>query len=466
MPPGNGARAVAQASELGTPLGSGAGDTGYISTGEPSGRPKKKRTGKKEAAAPASGPPLEIAPQQPGQKMNPRIGAITSTIPVRKKPVDEDPFGPVGFHAGAFLVKPSVEISEGYDSNPFRVQSGPGSAFTEMKGALSATSEWSRHEMQLDLRGSYTAYSNVDHVNRPDAEAILRGKIDVTKDIRIEYTERAALSTQAPGQPDAVTGAKELPYIYTLGSSAGLVKEFNRLDLGVYGEVSRNIYENADLISGGTLDLSDFTYNDYTVRLRGSYEMTPGMKPFVEVGADTRVFDHDVNSFGLRQGSNGYKAEAGVIFDRPDLIKGQFGLGYIARSYDDPTLPNISGLLIDSSLVWKPSALTQVKLDVSSTINESVTTGAAGIFTRQGKLTVDHWFRRWLMGSIFAGYAQDQYRGTDRVDDRWAYGAALTYSLNRTLALRGELRHEELTSNAPGQDYKADVVMLGLRLQR
>jgi len=460
-----GSRTVAQTNDLGSPLGSGAGSTGYISTGELSGRPKKKKKAKKSETAAVPAPP-EVPAVQPGQKMNPRIGAITPTIPVRKKPIDDDPFGPVGFHSGAFLVKPSIEISEGYDSNPFRVQNGPGSAFTEVKGAVSAKSEWSRHEMQLDLRGSYIAYSNVENIDRPDADVTLRGKIDVTKDTRIEYTEKASLATQAPGQPDSITGAKRLPFVYTLGTSAGLVKQFNRLEVGVFGEASRNIYEDADLLNGTTLNLSEFNYNDYTVRLRGSYEITPGMKPFVEVAADTRVFDQDVNSFGLRQGSNGYKAEAGFIFDRPEILKGQIGLGYMARSYDDPTLPNISGLLIDSSLVWKPSALTQVKLDVNSSINESITTGAAGIFTREGKITIDHAFRRWLVGSLFGSYGQDQYRGTGRVDDRWTYGAALTYWFNRMLALRAEVRREGLNSNVAGQDYKADVAMLGLKLQR
>jgi hypothetical protein len=457
-------RAVAQATDP-IVLGSGAGSTGYISAGEQSGRPKKKKKSKTAKATPASAPLYVIEDPQPGQKMNPRIGATTPP-PIHKRPVDDDPYGPVGFHAGAFLVKPSVEISEGYDSNPFRVQNGPGSAFTEVKGAVSAKSEWSRHEMQLDLRGSYTAYSNVDDINRPDADATLRGRIDIQKDLRIEYVEKAALATQAPGTPNSIEGAKNLPFIYTLTSGVGAVKQFNRLEVGVFGEVSRNIYEDADLLNGTTLNLSEFNYNDYTVRLRGSYEITPGMKPFVEVAADTRSFDQGINSFGLRQGSNGYKAEAGFIFDRPEILKGQIGLGYMARSYDDPTLPNISGLLIDSSLTWKPSALTQMKLDLNSSINESITTGAAGVFTREGKLTIDHAFRRWLVGSLFGSYGQDQYRGTDRVDDRWTYGAALTYWFNRALALRGEVRREGLNSNVAGEDYKADVAMLGLRLQR
>jgi hypothetical protein len=455
-------QSVAQAGDR---VPSAAGNTGYISSGELSGHPKTKRAARKTPAKRVSSPTPEPPPVLPGQKMNPRIGSLTPP-PIHKKPIDQDPFGPVGFHAGAFLVKPSVEINEGYDSNPYRVPNGPSSAFTELRGQLTAKSEWSRHEMQLDLRGSYIAYSGVDHLDRPSGDATLRGKIDISRDLRIEYTERAQLSTLVPGLPGSVSGAKQLPYVYTLGTGAGLVKQFNRLELGLYGEVTRNIYEDADLLSGSTLNLSDFNYNDYTVRLRGSYEVTPGLKPFAEVAADTRRFDTAINTFGIEQGSDGYKAEAGVEFDRPDLIKGRFGLGYMTRSYVDPTLPNISGLLIDSSLIWKPSALMQVKLDFNTTINESVTTGAAGIFTREGKVTVDHWFRRWLVGSVFASYATDQYRGTTRVDDRWTYGAALTYSINRMLALRGELRHEELSSNTPGVDYKADVAMLGLRLQR
>jgi hypothetical protein len=446
----------------------GAGNTGYISTGEQAGRPRKSGKARKTGAAANSAvsPPGEVLAPLPGQKMNPRIGTITPRQHTRKKQAEDDPFGPVGFHAGAFLLKPSIEIDEGYDDNPFRVPNGPGSAFTTVTSRLTGKSEWSRHELSFDLRGSYTAFSDVDHNDRPDASAILRGRIDVAKDLRIELEEKAALSTQTAGTPDAVTGAKRPPLIYTLGTSAGVVKQFNRLELGFYGGAERTIYQNAELISGGTLDLSDSTYNEYSARLRGSYEITPGMKPFVEAALDTRIFDREVDSLGVRRGSDGYRAEAGIVFDRPEILKGQIGVGIIGRTYDDPTLPDISGLLVDSSLVWKASALTTVMLNVNTAIGESTTTGASGIFTREGKLTIDHSFRRWLTGSLFASYGQDQYRGTDRTDERTSYGAALTYSLNRALALRGEVRREHLASNVAGQDYTANVALLGLRLQR
>lgn len=453
--------------QFGVPPGSGAGDTGFISAGETSQQAKKNKKRKKNSSSapePASQPGGSI--QQRTQKLNPAIGTITSPLPLKRKTIEEDPFGPVGFHAGAFLLKPSVEVSTGYDDNPFRVQNGPGSVFTTLKSQLNAKSEWSRHEVSLDLRGSYTTYENVDHNDRPDAEAILRGRIDVTRDTRIELEERAGLTTQAAGTPDSVTGAKRPPLIYTFGSSAGVVQQFNRFEVGLYGSAERISYQDAELIGGGSLDLSDSNYNTYATRLRGSYEFTPGMKPFVEVGIDTREFDHRFNSFGVQQGSDGFKGRAGVAFDRPEIIKGEAAVGYISRTYNDPTLRDISGLLVDSSLVWKVTPLTKVTLNVNTSIGESTTTGAAGIFTREGKLTVDHAFRRWLIGSVFASYGRDDYRGANRLDDRMTYGAALTYSLSRTLALRGELRQERLRSNVSDQDYTANVAMVGLRLQR
>lgn len=63
-------------------------------------------------------------------------------------------------------------------------------------------------------------------------------------------------------------------------------------------------------------------------------------------------------------------------------------------------------------------------------------------------------------------YGSDDYEGTGRKDERLGLAAALTYKFNRYASLRGEVRREELRSTSPGDDYTANIVMLGLRLQR
>jgi len=174
------ALAQAEGPTIGARPASGAGDTGFVSADQTQYRAKRKK--KKPETAIAEAPPQPAAPlQERAPRTNVATGIITGAIPSTAGPVkrakpDEEPYDPVGVHAGAFLLKPSIEVYEGYDDNPFRVQNGPGSSFTTLKSALSAKSDWSRHEMSLDLRGSFTHYSDVDHNDRPagDKEAIDR----------------------------------------------------------------------------------------------------------------------------------------------------------------------------------------------------------------------------------------------------------------------------------------------------
>ena len=61
----------------------------------------------------------------------------------------------------------------------------------------------------------------------------------------------------------------------------------------------------------------------------------------------------------------------------------------------------------------------------------------------------------------------DDYVGLDRVDDRYAVSAALTYKLTRERAAQGRDRREWLHSNVARQRLHAPTsFLLGVRLQR
>jgi hypothetical protein len=107
-----------------------------------------------------------------------------------------------------------------------------------------------------------------------------------------------------------------------------------------------------------------------------------------------------------------------------------------------------------------------VTLRANSEIGETTLPGASAVFVREAGIKIDHAFRRWLIGSASIVYGIEDYRGAGRRDERLAFAAGLTYFLNRHAALKGEYRREELQSNVPGNDYTANIVMVGLRLQR
>jgi hypothetical protein len=64
------------------------------------------------------------------------------------------------------------------------------------------------------------------------------------------------------------------------------------------------------------------------------------------------------------------------------------------------------------------------------------------------------------------GYGRDEYVGLGRDDNRYFVSGGATYKFTRELSLKGELRHDWLTSNVSDVAYNSTSVLFTLRLQR
>jgi hypothetical protein len=267
------------------------------------------------------GEPLAAAPGDPN-------AAATGTPPVEFGPIrkpkkrrahpDEpiDPYEQLGIRSGAFIFYPAIEFIGGYDSNPERVENGRGAALATVAPELRLQSDWSRHQLKAYLFGSYTGYSpdSTPTLNRPYVNGTVDGRIDVTRDTSVDLTGRVLVSTDNPGSPNLRAGLADLPVFTTFGGNAGLRQRFNRLELTAKGDIERTVYQESELTDGSTASNDDRNFDQYGGILRGSYEMTPGVKPFVEFGADQRVHDLTEDSSGYQRDSNGLTGKAGTTF--------------------------------------------------------------------------------------------------------------------------------------------------------
>jgi hypothetical protein len=328
-------------------------------------------------------------------------------------------------------------------------------------------SDWTRHEFKADLRGSYNWYhpDDVPSLDRPYFNGTTEGRIDVTRDSRIDLAGRLTVSTDNPNSPNLQAGLATLPIYTSFGGTAGVGQKFNRLDVSLKGTIDRTVYQKSELTDGTTASNDDRNFNQYGGVLRAGYEFTPGVIPFVEVGADSRVHDMPVDFTGFRRDSKGWTAMVGSTFELSRLLTGDIAVGYLQREYDDPRLEPLKGFVGKGSLTWAATGLTNVKLTAASTVGESDQPGVSGVLYRDVGLQVDHAFRRWLIGSVKAGFGIDDYVGGDRTDHRYYVGTGLTYKLNRFFQLKGEARHEWLDSSQPINNYSANVFLLGLRAQ-
>jgi hypothetical protein len=490
-----------------TPAPSAAGVTGFDSTNSRKAKAKKakaKPTGTDAQAAAAKTPaPVPISPYQkpastdasramasaPGEPAVPEIGPIRRKATRRKAHVEaDDPYAPLGVRAGSFILFPAVELIGGYDTNPARTSGGKGASLYTVAPELLAQSNWSRHELKAELRGSYTGYSpdTSPTLSRPNVNAKVDGRVDVTRDARIDLGTRLLVGTDNPGSPNVEAGLSKLPIFTTAGGNAGLGYRFNRFDVAIKGDAERTAYQDSTFTDGTTGSNKDRNYNQYGTALRGGYELAPGVTPFVEVSADTRVHDLNADLAGYQRDSKGLTGKVGSTFEMSRFLAGEVAVGYTRRNYEDPRLSQLTGLIGNASLIWTVNSLTTAKLIASSSVGESIIPGISGVLYRDVGLQVDHSFRRWLIGTVKLGVGLDTYKSADvvygidpicgcvvtspggpnREDKRYSFGLGLTYKLNRMMQVKGEFRQDWLRSNVTGSDYSASIFLLGLRVQQ
>jgi hypothetical protein len=379
--------------------------------------------------------------------------------------VEDDPYEPLGLRAGSFILRPAIEFTGGYDSNPPRSSTPEGSALYVVAPELRVRSDWDLHEFRANVHGSYTGYNSLPSLNRPYFESVLDGRIDLTSQTRIDLQHRFLVATDSPGSPNFEADADELTIFTDISGSAGIAHRFNRVEVGAKVAVDRRRYEDSELSDGSVASNADRDYSTYRLELRGSYELTPGIKPFIAIETDSRVYDLTADSFGVQRDSKGFAPRIGSSFELSRLLTGHVSLGYLTRTYDDPDLQDLRGWIADSSLVWLATGLTKVTFTAKSWVFESTDPDISGVLAHDIGIQVEHSFRDWLLGTIKFGFGVDDYVGSSRVDHRLFGSAVLTYKLNRNAQIKGELRQEQRSSNVSDQDYTASIFLLGLRLQ-
>jgi hypothetical protein len=397
------------------------------------------------------------------------LPAPVEPVPARRRRIaEEDPYAAIGWRLGSLRLFTATEDSVGYDTNPNRRTgaAAKGSSVLRTEGELRLQSDFSRHALDGFLRGSFARYPEQSEADRPAADGRLTWRHDFTRDLTGEVEGRLRIDTQRPGSPELNVSVRERPIVATTGLTAGLTQRFNRLSIGLRGLIDRDDYADAKLSNGAVLDQGDRNTTTYGLRLRGGYEVTPGVTPFVEARVDTRVPDREIDQAGFRRQSTGVSARAGTTFEITRLLTGEVAAGYEQRDYEDGRLRDLRGPILDAALVWSATPLTQVRVSYGTTLEESTIPGASGAITHNARLEVQHDLRRHFSVTGTLGASRTQYRGISLEEEGLSAGARLEYKFNRSVAVRASFTHERLKSSTPGSDYTANVYLLGLRLQR
>ncbi|MGJ4884180.1 outer membrane beta-barrel protein [Bradyrhizobium sp. HKCCYLRH3097] len=377
----------------------------------------------------------------------------------------EDPYEPKGITVGNFILKPAFEMSSGFDSNPGRVPQGKGSAFVSVAPVLLVRSQFERHLLNADVRVGYIDYAKLRQLSRPTVDAKVNGRYDITDTFALNGEGHVAVDADDPGTPRFAGRFARIPLASTVGGSAGVTKRFEEVEVSTKAAIDRVAFQNAPLVDGQIVSNADRNFVQYGSQSRITYNLTPEIRPFVDVAVDRRVHDIAVDAEGIRRDSTGTAVEAGVTFNYADKLTGDVAVGYLTRRYQDPMLKPVNGFIADANLTWQFAKETAIALGAKSQVVEITEPGISGVLKRDVTVGIEHQFEPWLVGTFLAGYGEDAFTGTTRVDNRYLVELGMLYKFSRLLQLRASVRREETRSNFRENNLSATVVQVGARVQ-
>ncbi|MEH6691778.1 MAG: outer membrane beta-barrel protein [Pseudorhizobium pelagicum] len=372
------------------------------------------------------------------------------------------PGDPTGIRLGTLLLRPSI----GQSINRETIRDGGTETKrnylgTTIRGTL--TSDWSRH--QLSVTGETVIERNLGGGEQPKPE----GQIDAN--LRLDLADETIANISAGydferednSDPNAIGGASAQSGVHqfngglTLERDAGILRGLAGLG------ISREIYGDAELQDGSSLDLGDRDHTLVDGRLRLGYELSPALIPFVEVRGGRNFYDRTQDSAGYERSSWTYGGRGGLEFDLSEKLRGELGLGYERVEYDDSRLAALDGLTVDGRTVWSPQRGTELELALRTTLQDATAAGASGWVEYNLAATLTHQLRHNLVGRLTGGATERVFpQASD--ETTWISGAGLTWSLSRYLDLTGAVEYEY--TDRTGTDTKTLRAGLGLTLRR
>lgn len=382
------------------------------------------------------------------------------------RPPEQNPFDPPGIRVGSFLLRPTLDQGIEWTSNVTNTAGGSSDFVSGTTVRIDAVSDWARHSASLGAYGTYRTSITGSGFSefRGGANAALG--LDLGNALRLDTTLGYERKPEDASSPAGIAGTTGRPLRQTLSASAGLAKSVGKLQLGLTAAASRDTYGDVALAGGGTLSQADRNQTLYSMVLRGGYEATPALTPFVEAEIGRRLYDNATDSSGYSRSASRYGARAGLAFDLGEKLNGEVSAGWLTEKADDARLSAVSGLSAAGNLQWSPVRGTIVSLTGSTQVEGTTTPGQSGSILYSSALGVSRELRANLTGTATIGADWRRYSGTADRDLTWSAEASLTWWLWRYAGVKARARHEQTTSTLPGRGSSTDSIYLGITLRR
>ena len=389
----------------------------------------------------------------------------TEVRPDRAQTVLEHPradYDAIPVTLGSFDLYPSFEAGLTSDSNIYAQRGNRTSDFVySAHPALTIQSDWSRHALAFKTSGDVNFYHNNSQEDYSNFVNELEGRYDIMNRTWVMGRTGYQYITEPRTTPNDTSGAKPTTFnVYSAGASAyrGLGMLQTQLDY----DFRRLDYNNPPTSTGFTVNESSRDRDEHVVGGRVTYSITDDFNPYVKAAYNVRDYDNS-----SARTSNGYRADAGVVWDFGGITSLDGYVGYLAQNYGNFNAHDTNGGVdFGGRLTWNATTLTTVVLETSRSVEETTLTNYNSFMSTGGSGTVTHELLRNLLIEADTAYSRNDFAGAgSRHDDVMALGTGMRYLFNRNLYSDLGYNWSHRVSTDLGQDYVKHVVTLRLGAQ-
>lgn len=404
------------------------------------------------------------APVLPVRPFSDRIAAIGRAVPLTSTGIDDSVFRgdttydtPQGLRLGAFTLTPQLSVSSGWTDNTAQTANGESGGFYRISPDVSLTSNWSRHQLDASLRGSYTGYPDSSDDNDGSVSAAANLRLDITEATEVTSGLTYTYSREQDGSAEASSGTD---HVQQLSGTVGASRQLGLVAATASMGADRSVYTSDEGSESGRNN----TLYSTSLRLDGNTGSI--FSPFVEGALLLRRYDESCSdSLCEKRNANGYQLRGGLAVASGPKITGELGVGWRIEDIEDDRLENLSGLVLDGSLVWSPSRLTTVTAGLGTTFASTDIDGASGSIIYSGDIRLAHSFSDRLVGETGVGFSYRTYEGVSIEETTLTGFGGLTFAVTKNVAVTADYTHRRFDSSQEDGDYTENAVEAGLRFR-
>jgi hypothetical protein len=381
---------------------------------------------------------------------------------------DRPDYDALGMRAGVFVLFPKVNFTPTHTDNVFATETNEKSdTYLDFQPSVAVSSDWSRNSLDMNAGLNSRRFTDYSSQNYNNWNVDASGRLDVGSDSFVSggvERKRDHITREQISFP--ANAANPIATDTTDGFLRG-VFQANRIRLLGNVVVAKLEFKDVANINGGNINNADRNFDTVATTLRGDYAISPDTALFAEVKRTGYNYDAPTIT-GAKRDSTQTEALLGASFDLTQLVRGEIGVGYLRREYDDPSFKKISGTALRGTLEYFPTPLATVTFNVRSSVEDSILATAGGYLSNFGSGRVDYELLRNVLLFGQFSYEKDDFRGADRTDKVKEAAIGGTYLLNRSVGVSAgyTYRDRESTGALRGPSFNLNKFSVTLTLRR